>query len=126
MPGVSLQTALKADSFSIRLVVSIVGWLAQVLVVVVALLPDIIAKYCYRTYFAKPEHIVRELDVGHGAGQLSVSCVKETTVAASTLACLSQVPQHSSSFFEFDATWQGSLNTAKSRSLQIGCRLQRR
>ena len=53
----------------LRLVVSLVGWLSQVLVVVVALLPDIVAKYCYRTFFPKPEHVVRELDVGFGAGR---------------------------------------------------------
>mmetsp|Transcript_14794 Transcript_14794/g.21547 ORF Transcript_14794/g.21547 Transcript_14794/m.21547 type:complete len:590 (-) Transcript_14794:434-2203(-) len=60
-----------------RLLASVNAWLVQVLVVVVALLPDLVCKYAYRTYLPHPEHIVRELDVGHGAGLSEYSTVAE-------------------------------------------------
>jgi hypothetical protein len=45
----------------------------QVVVVVAALLPDILLKFVYRTFFPQPVHVVRELELGFGAGLIAHS-----------------------------------------------------
>jgi len=45
-----------------------ISWLIQLLVVVMVLIPDFIAKYVRRTYFPKAADILRELDNGYGGG----------------------------------------------------------
>ena len=60
-----------------RLLASITAWLVQLLVVFVAVMPDLVWKYVSRSWYARPEHVVRELDVGYGAGLSAYSTVAE-------------------------------------------------
>jgi len=56
-----------------QLLASLTAWLVQVVVVVAALLPDILLKFVYRTFFPQPVHVVRELELGFGAGLIAHS-----------------------------------------------------